>query len=84
MRTTKDIDCIVPSIRGKLDYIKFTDQLVEKGWLQIMGEPLCRYRSPSGFVVDVMTVSGEALGFTSQWYGEAVRGRCRQGSAGAP
>ncbi len=74
MRPTKDIDCIVPEILSSASWWALEEQLRERGWSPLPDGPICRYRSPSGALVDLMSEEPEVLGFSGRWYPQAVKG----------
>ena len=68
-RATDDVDVIVETV-SRLDFYRLEKQLRELGWSQSAIEdwPICRWRTPSGGVVDVMPVDESILGFSNRWY----------------
>jgi predicted nucleotidyltransferase len=71
-RPTQDVDCII-EIATYLEYNKFGNVLRNKGFVNDTSEgaPLCRwiYR---GIIVDVMPIDENILGFTNEWYPQAI------------
>jgi hypothetical protein len=73
LRPTQDIDCIVPQILSRAAWWNLEEQLRDRGWMPVQGGPICRYRSPSGALVDLMAETPEVLGFGGRWYQSTVR-----------
>lgn len=67
-RPTKDVDLIVDS-RSHSDHAKFEGKLRARGF-QIKTPPACRY-GIGDILVDVMTTTAAAMGFSERWYAEA-------------
>lgn len=72
LRPTKDVDCIVPQVLSRPDWWRLEEMLRRRGWLPDPNGPLCRYRSPTGTQVDLMSVDPAVLGFSSRWYPAVV------------
>lgn len=72
LRPTEDVDCIVPAVLSRGAWWAFEEQLRQRGWTPVPEGPICRYRSPSGRLVDLMTEDPEILGFAGRWYPTAV------------
>lgn len=72
LRPTEDVDCIVPAVLTRGAWWAFEEQLRNRGWSPDATGPICRYRSPSGTLVDLMTEDPEVLGFAGRWYPSAV------------
>ena len=73
VRPTTDVDVVVEA-STRLGYGKIEDQLSSLGLKNDVreGAPICRWLTPEGFVIDVMPVSVEVLGFTNRWYAAAL------------
>ena len=72
VRATKDVDCIVPGVDSRAAWWALEHQLQAAGWTPDATGPLCRYRSPGGTLVDLMSTDPEVLGFAGLWYWESV------------
>jgi len=72
MRTTGDVDCIVPEILSHIQYARLEEKLRANGWSPDPEGPICRYRGPDGQVVDFMPEYPDVLGFAGRWYPDAV------------
>jgi len=73
VRVTTDVDVIVKTAsRG--DYYRFAKSLRSSGFTEDSrdGAPLCRWLV-DGIAVDVMPTDEEILGFSNQWYPQAVQ-----------
>lgn len=70
LRTTLDVDIIVPAISTYPLWSKLEAQLRSKGWNPHQDGPICRYRSPSGILVDFLPNQPEILGFAGKWYSD--------------
>ena len=68
IRPTKDVDIVVDSGTHSR-HASFEEKLRGRGF-QIAAPPICRYAFED-VLVDVMTTSPEAMGFSDQWYPEA-------------
>ncbi len=68
LRTTYDVDCIIPSITSRTGWWQLEKQLRSRGWAPDSTGPICRYLSPGGAIVDLMTVDPAVLGFSGRWY----------------
>ncbi len=68
LRPTEDVDILVDS-RSHVRHAVFEAKLRKRGF-QIMSPPACRY-GIGDVLVDVLTTSPEAMGFSEQWYAEA-------------
>lgn len=68
IRPTKDVDLIVDS-QTRQRHASFEKRLRERGF-QIQAPPACRY-GIGEILVDVMTTSSAAMGFSDRWYAEA-------------
>jgi predicted nucleotidyltransferase len=72
-RLTTDVDVIV-EIASRGDYYRLSDSLRAAGFTEDTSEgtPVCRW-IVDGVVVDVMPTDEEILGFSNQWYPQAVQ-----------
>ena len=71
-RATLDVDCIVPSVVTRVAWWKLEEGLRARGWSPDSDGPICRYRSPGGVVVDLMSEDPGVLGFSGRWYPRVV------------
>jgi hypothetical protein len=73
VRITTDVDVIV-EIASRGDYYRLAESLRSQGFKEDSGEdaPVCRWRI-NGIAVDVMPTDEEILGFSNQWYPQALR-----------
>lgn len=73
VRVTTDVDVIV-EISSRGDYYRLSESLRSLGFTEDAGEdaPVCRWRI-DGIAVDVMPTDEEILGFSNQWYPQALR-----------
>ena len=73
VRMTQDVDVIVEAATW-LEYHQLEQELIQRGFAQDTsdGAPICRWLI-DGFIVDVMPVSEEILGFSNIWYGPALQ-----------
>lgn len=73
VRMTQDVDVIVEAATW-LEYHQLEQELIQRGFAQDTSEgaPICRWLI-DGFIVDVMPVTEEILGFSNIWYGPALR-----------
>ncbi len=73
VRVTTDVDVIV-EIASRGDYYRLADSLRFAGFTEDTreGAPVCRWLV-DGIAVDVMPTEADILGFSNQWYGEAIR-----------
>lgn len=72
LRPTLDVDCIVPLVVTRVAWWKFEEGLRARGWSPDPDGPICRYRSPGGIVVDLMSEDPGVLGFSGRWYRRVV------------
>lgn len=72
LRPTRDVDCIVPHVLTRETWWKLEEELRSRGWSPVPDGPLCRYRSPAGTLVDLMSTAPSVLGFSSRWYPHIV------------
>lgn len=72
VRVTTDVDVIV-EIASKGDYYRLADSLRAAGFAEDTSEgaPVCRW-IVDGVAVDVMPTDEEILGFSNQWYPQAL------------
>lgn len=68
IRPTKDVDLVVDS-KSHHGHAEFEKKLRARGF-QIQAPPACRY-GIDDILVDVMTATSEAMGFSERWYAEA-------------
>lgn len=68
VRPTKDVDLVVDT-RSHHRHAEFEHKLRSRGF-QIQSPPACRY-GIGDVLVDVMTTTSEAMGFSERWYAEA-------------
>lgn len=73
VRVTTDVDVIV-EIASKVEYYRLAESLRSRGFKEDHdeGAPLCRWRI-EGVAVDVMPTDTEILGFSNQWYSQALK-----------
>lgn len=73
VRVTTDVDVIV-EIASRVDYYRLAESLRDLKFTEDTGEdaPVCRWRI-DGIAVDVMPTDEEILGFSNQWYSQALR-----------
>lgn len=72
LRATLDVDCIVPSVVTRVAWWKLEEGLRARGWSPDPDGPICRYWSPGGVVVDLMSEDPGVLGFSGRWYPRVV------------
>ena len=75
VRQTDDVDVIV-DITTYLDYQKLSTKLRDRGFVEDIEGPNCRWlwRTTTGVIrLDVMPISEEVLGFSNRWYPEAIK-----------
>jgi len=68
IRPTKDVDLVVDT-RSYNAHAEFERRLRARGF-QIQAPPICRY-GIDDILVDVMTTTAAAMGFSERWYAEA-------------
>ena len=73
LRTTKDVDCIVPAVVTTMQWFALERELQQRGWSPDRDGPICRYRSPSGHVVDLLARDPSVQGFSGTWFQAAVK-----------
>jgi hypothetical protein len=68
----KDVDAIV-DVTSYAEYAALSERLRELGLIddKSEGAPLCRWRH-GAFIIDVMPVEKEVLGFSNRWYPAAI------------
>jgi hypothetical protein len=73
VRVTTDVDMIV-EIASRVDYHRFSESLRAADFTEDTSEgaPLCRW-IVDGIAVDVMPTDEEILGFSNQWYPQALQ-----------
>lgn len=73
VRVTKDVDVIV-EIASRGDYYRLAESLRSFGFVEDASEgaPVCRWLV-DGIVVDIMPTNEEILGFSNQWYPQALQ-----------
>jgi predicted nucleotidyltransferase len=73
VRITTDVDVIV-EIASKVEYYRLAESLRLLGFREDHdeGAPVCRWRI-DGIAVDVMPTETEILGFSNQWYSQALQ-----------
>lgn len=69
MRPTIDVDIVV-QCTSRVQYAELMDQIAQLGFAPDMrpDAPLCRTRTSDGYVLDVMPLAEQILGFTNRWY----------------
>ena len=72
LRPTKDVDCIVPQLDTQIAWWKLEGQLRARHWSPDSRGPICRYISPRGTLVDLMSENPSVLGISSRWYSDVV------------
>lgn len=74
-RVTVDVDLAV-EVASYLAYADLGTRLSHLGFQpgREPGDPICRYRTMDGLVIDLMPADPAILGFGSRWYGRAVAG----------
>jgi hypothetical protein len=74
VRPTKDVDIVV-SASTRTSYRAVEEALRRRGFTNDTsdGAPVCRWKTPSGLLVDVMPATPETLGFSNRWYSLAIQ-----------
>jgi hypothetical protein len=74
VRPTKDVDLVVQS-STRTSYRAVEEALRGRGFRNDTSEgaPLCRWRTPSGLLIDVMPDTPDTLGFSNRWYSLAIQ-----------
>ncbi len=72
IRVTKDVDVIV-EVATRMAYHRIEKALVDRGFKHDTsdGAPTCRWRL-GDWILDVMPTASEILGFSNQWYPDAI------------
>ena len=73
IRATRDVDLIV-EILSLTDYHHLEESLRQLGFQPVSGEEamICRWEV-DGIITDIMPTREEILGFSNQWYSDAIR-----------
>lgn len=73
VRATIDVDVVVTA-GTRYEYHRFEERLRKLGFRndQTEGAPNCRWKTEAGHVLDLMPVNDEILGFSNEWYPDAV------------
>lgn len=73
IRATDDVDVIV-RVATRAEYYRVGERLRALGFREDSrpGAPLCRWRDPDDISLDVMPLDEAILGFSNQWYEEAM------------
>lgn len=73
VRVTTDVDVIV-EVASRLEYYRLAELLRSRGFSEDHeeGVPMCRWRV-DGIAVDVMPTDTDILGFSNQWYSQALQ-----------
>lgn len=73
VRATDDVD-VICEVASRADYYRLGERLRARGLQEAVDDPvICRWRSAEPrLVIDVMPTDPEILGFSNQWYGEAI------------
>lgn len=82
MRSTKDVDCIIPAVATLRAWNELEGQLRSRGWSPDPTGPICRYISPKTHIVDLLAIRPEAQGFAGTWFVSAVESAVEQTVAG--
>ena len=75
VRQTKDVDVII-DVTTYVGYQSFSKKLREKGFVEDVDGPNCRwlFRSELATIqLDVMPIDEDALGFANRWYPDAIK-----------
>lgn len=72
LRTTDDVDVIVPALETQGGWLHLQRRLHASGWVPDATGPICRHVSPDGIPVDFMARDPAVLGFAGRWYPAAV------------
>jgi hypothetical protein len=68
VRVTLDVDIVHRASRWT-ERVRLDEQLRERGWLNVMLDaPICRWTTPARVLVDVLSPSEDAMGFTNPWF----------------
>ncbi len=73
VRATDDVD-VICEVASRTDYYRLGDRLRERGLREAVDDPvICRWRSAEPrLTIDVMPTDPEILGFSNEWYGQAI------------
>lgn len=73
IRPTDDVDVIV-AVTTRVEYQRLGEELRSLGFTEDMrpGAPICRWRSSEDWVLDVMPTDESILGFSNEWYADAI------------
>ncbi len=74
VRKTDDVDVII-DVATLVEYYKFSERLRELGFREDTDGPVCRwlFKTGTGMIkLDVMPIDEKILGFSNQWYKEAI------------
>ncbi|MDA2933922.1 hypothetical protein MYX82_06220 [Acidobacteria bacterium AH-259-D05] len=73
VRATRDVDLIV-EILALTDYHHFEESVRQLGFQPVSGEEalICRWEI-DGIITDIMPTREEILGFSNEWYNDAIR-----------
>ena len=71
IRPTDDIDAVV-GVASRHSYHNIEEELRSQGFQHDIEGPMCRWVF-DGFPVDIMPTDKDVLGFSNQWYSEALR-----------
>lgn len=73
VRPTLDVD-VVAKVATRTGFHHLEHALRERGFTNDLreGAPVCRWISPSGGLLDVMSVDETVLGFSNRWYAHTV------------
>ena len=71
IRPTDDVDVVV-QIVSRGSYYRLEKELQSQGFRHDINGPVCRWEFGS-CIVDIMPMEGGVLGFSNQWYPEALR-----------
>ena len=76
IRLTEDVDIVVEVVTLR-EYYETEAKLRTLGWKQPVreGDPICRWVTPGGVLVDVMPQDVTPLGFSNAWYPAGMSGR---------
>lgn len=72
IRATRDVD-VITELASLAEYYRLSGQLRDLGFRedQSAGAPICRWVT-GGVILDVMPTKAEILGFSNQWYHQAL------------
>lgn len=74
VRSTLDVDVVVEAAT-RTDYYLIEERLRGAGWTQplLEGSPICRWQTPDGIIVDVLSTDQTVLGFSNRWYAPGLQ-----------